>query len=62
MADEFLYSQLFNNASPPRLDKKDSSHDKKDASNDILNSLFQIEMPPAKKKDPLANKQKTHQD
>jgi hypothetical protein len=53
MTDDYLYKQLFNDTEP----KKPA--DKKEANSDVLNSLFDYQLPPAKKNGPDMKKKKS---
>lgn len=55
MSDDYLYAQLFKDPSPTKNDKKEA-HD------DIINSLFAVELPPANKNPTQLKKKKTEEE
>lgn len=55
MADDYLYSQLFNKSSPVKSDKKE-------ANDDVLNSLFAIQLPNNNKPNSELKRKKTEEE
>lgn len=55
MSDDYLYSQLFNKSSPVKTDRKE-------ANDDILNSLFTMQLPPANKNNNELKRRKTEEE
>lgn len=55
MSDDYLFSQLFSKSSPVKTDRKE-------ANDDVLNSLFTMQLPPSNKNNNDLKRRKTEEE